>query len=89
MHIFGETPLIKPQMLFCGLIKGISPKICIPCVRVKINKRCLNLFVFGSSFRTLAVILFQIKKFINIFRERQTERERETDAPNVRERVYV
>ena len=23
---------------FCGLIKGISPKICVLCVRVKINK---------------------------------------------------
>ena len=26
-------------MSFCGLTKGISPKICILCVRVKINKR--------------------------------------------------
>ena len=34
-------------MSFCGLIKGISTKICILCVGVKINKP-LNLFVFGS-----------------------------------------
>ena len=50
-------------MLFCGLIKEISPKICILCVRVKISVR-LNLLVFGSCFRTLAVILFQIS-FLN------------------------
>ena len=29
---------------FCGLIKGISPKICILCVRVKINKRSFEPF---------------------------------------------
>ena len=27
------------KVSFIGLIKGISPKICILCVRVKINKR--------------------------------------------------
>ena len=31
-------------MSFCGLIKRISPKICIPCVRVKINKRSFEPF---------------------------------------------
>ena len=31
-------------MSFCGLIKGISPKVCILCVRVKINKRSLEPF---------------------------------------------
>ena len=31
-------------MSFCGLIKGIFPKICILCVRVKINKRSFELF---------------------------------------------
>ena len=36
-------------MSFCGLIKGISPHICILCVTVKINM-CLNFFVFGSIF---------------------------------------
>ena len=50
-------------MSFCGLIKEISPKICILCVRVKISVR-LNFLVFGSFFRTLAVILFQIS-FLN------------------------
>ena len=44
-------------MLFCGLTNGISSKMCILCVRV-----CFNLFVFGTCFRMLAVILFQIKK---------------------------
>ena len=32
------------QVLFCGLIKGISPNICILCVRVKINKRSFKPF---------------------------------------------
>ena len=31
-------------MSFCGLIKGISPKMCIQCVRVKINKRSFEPF---------------------------------------------
>ena len=31
-------------MSFCGLIKGISPKMCILCVRVKINKRSFEPF---------------------------------------------
>ena len=34
--------------------------MCIVCVRVRINRVRLNLFVLGSCFRTLAVILFQI-----------------------------
>ena len=29
---------------FCCLIKGISPKICVLCVRVKINKRLFETF---------------------------------------------
>ena len=32
-------------MSFCGLIKGISPKISILCVRVKINKCSFELFL--------------------------------------------
>ena len=52
-------------MSFCGLIKGISLKMCIVCVRVKISVR-LNLFVFGSCFRLLAVILFQIFALVTI-----------------------
>ena len=31
-------------MSFCGFIKGISPKMCILCVRVKINKRSFEPF---------------------------------------------
>ena len=31
-------------LLLCGLIKGISPKVCILCVRVKINKRSFEPF---------------------------------------------
>ena len=34
------------------------------CVLVKLNKRSFEVFVFGSFFRTLAVILFQIIIFI-------------------------
>ena len=40
---------------FCGLTKGISQKIC--SVSVIINKRSFEFLVFGSCFRTLAVIL--------------------------------
>ena len=39
--------------------EGDFPKMCILCVCIIINKRVLNLFVFGSCFRTLAVILCQ------------------------------
>ena len=31
-------------MSFCGLIKGISQKMCILCVRVKIDKRSFEPF---------------------------------------------
>ena len=44
-------------MSFCGLTKGISPKICILCVRVIINKRFVlffNPFVFGYCIRDLS-----------------------------------
>ena len=78
-------------MSFCGLIKGISPKICILCVRVKINKR-----LFGSCFRTLVVILFQIIfQFIAELtrrpnrgegRERASERASERERERERER---
>ena len=30
---------IFSSLKFCGLIKGMSPKMCTLCVRVKINKR--------------------------------------------------
>ena len=46
-----------------ALTKGISRKICILCVHVKIKNVCWNLFVYGSCFRMLAVILFQIFVF--------------------------
>ena len=73
-------------MSFCGLMKGISLKMCILCVHVKINKRSFEPFcVFGSCFRTLAVILFQILYFIskttkhtsNISLKKKEEREKE------------
>ena len=32
------------KVSFCGLTKGISPKICILCVSVKINKRSFEYF---------------------------------------------
>ena len=37
-------------MSFCGLIKGISPKICILCVCVKINKRSFEPFCVWMLF---------------------------------------
>ena len=48
MQMFGEIPFIKP--FICCLIvvlwldKGISPKMCILCIRVKINKRSFEPF---------------------------------------------
>ena len=40
--------------------------MCILCVHVKINKRSIKLLcVFGSCFRTLVVILFQIFFFLS------------------------
>ena len=36
-------------MSFCGLVKGISPKICILCVRFKINKRSFEAFCVWIS----------------------------------------
>ena len=50
MQIFGEILFIKPQQ-FCGLIKRISPKMCIPCVRVKINKRSFKPFCVWILFQ--------------------------------------
>ena len=38
-------------MSFYGLIKGISPKICILCVSVKINKRSFEPFCVWISFQ--------------------------------------
>ena len=41
-------------MSFCGLIKGTSPKICILCVRVQINKRSFEpfcLWILSGFFR--------------------------------------
>ena len=32
------------EVSFCGFINGISLKMCILCVRVKINKRSFELF---------------------------------------------
>ena len=50
-------------MSFCGLIKRISPKICILCVRVKMNKRSFKpFFVFGSCFRMLTVFFFFLNR---------------------------
>ena len=50
---FVSPLLFKCQ--FCGLKKGISLKICI--ISVIINKRSFEPFVFGSYFKTLAIIL--------------------------------
>ena len=67
-------------------MKRISPKMCILCVCVKINKRSLNLFVFGSCFRTLAVILFQIYLFFHVERtKRGVWKEREQRETRIEE----
>ena len=42
-----ENPLYQVTVLFCGLIKGIPPKMCILCVPVKINKRSFEPFCVG------------------------------------------
>ena len=60
MLIFREIPFIKPPRLlcaFCGFVKGFPPKFayCVSVLSVR-----LNLYVFGSCFRMLAVILFQM-----------------------------
>ena len=39
------------------MIKRISAKICILCVRVKINKRSFELFVFGSGTFSLCWVI--------------------------------
>ena len=53
-------------MSFCGLIKGISPKICILCVRGKINKRsfepfCVSVF-YVNSFHSTDIALEKKEK---------------------------
>ena len=61
-------------MSFCGLTKGISQKVCIIllCVRVITISVLLNLFVFGSSFRTLAVIPFQGEREVTEIQTRKS-----------------
>ena len=41
-HLFNCLSVV--QVLFCGLIKGISLKICILCVCVQINKHLFEPF---------------------------------------------
>ena len=43
-------------MSFCGLIKGISPKICILRVRVKINKRAFEPFCVWITLDTVPLL---------------------------------
>jgi len=61
------------------------PRKCAYCVSV-LNKRSLNLFVFGSCFRTLAVILFQIYLFFHVERtKRGVWKEREQRETRIEE----
>ena len=46
------------QVSFCGLIKGISPNICILCVRVKINKRSFKPFCVWITSGSFSVSVF-------------------------------
>ena len=58
-------------MLFCGLIKGISPKICILCVRAKINKRSFEPFcvsIHGNRAKYMVEINKTLKIIITHFR---------------------
>ena len=49
---FHFSSFLTVQVSFCSLIKGISMKICILCVRVKINKRSFEPFcVWIKSFK--------------------------------------
>ena len=45
-------------MWFCSLTKGISPKICILCVRVIINKRSFEPFLCLDLLFFLLLLLF-------------------------------
>ena len=40
-----KASTVHSVVSFCCLIKGISPKICILCVRVKISKRSFETFL--------------------------------------------
>ena len=57
MHIFGEIQKFK-SVSFCGLTKGISPKFCILCVRLIINKRSFEPFCVWTYLKAalLAVV---------------------------------
>ena len=51
-QIENKISLAVLLVSFCGLTKGISPKMCILCVRVKINKRSFEPFcvwIYRSS----------------------------------------
>ena len=74
-------------MSFCGLIKGISPKMSILCVRVKINKRSflwLNYHIVNLNFIHLHatlmvcfkenVLLMTIKYYLIIAHLKQIQR---------------
>ena len=45
-------------MSFCGLTKGISPKMCILCVRVKINKHSFEPFCVWFLFTITSLAVF-------------------------------
>ena len=45
VFFFQFSSFLTVYLSFCGLIKGISPKMCILCVRVKINKRSFEPFL--------------------------------------------
>ena len=62
------TKTLHINVSFCGLIKEISRKMCILCVRVQINKRsfqpfCVGIYALASLFlarqRSLSAIVLQ------------------------------
>ena len=68
---------------YCGLIKRISPKICILCVRVKINKRSFEPFCVWISQVPLCVLVLDfvlplLHNYGTFKSQRETDRQRET-----------
>ena len=52
------------QMLFCGLITGISPKMCILCVRVKISKCSFEPFCVWIYCNCSCIVVFVPSLFL-------------------------
>ena len=60
-------------MSYCALINGISPKMCMLCVRVKINKRSFEPFlcVFELAKRSISTYIQSCLWGSNVVKETQ------------------